>query len=50
MSFKEFLEDLKFEGEKPATKRAFWLTYTVALVAVSLAIGIKKSIHAGGTV
>ena len=41
MSFKEFLEDLKFEGEKPATKRAFWLTWSVALVALSLAIGIK---------
>jgi len=41
MSFKEFLEDLKFEGEKPAIKRAFWLTWTVALVAISLAIRIK---------
>ena len=41
MSFKEFLEDLKFEGEKPATKRAFWLTWSVVLVAFSLAIGIK---------
>ena len=44
MSFKEFLEDLKFEGEKPATKRAFWLTWTVALVAISLAIGIKMDL------
>ena len=42
MSFKEFLEDLKFEGEKPATKRAFWLAWTVALIALVLAIGIKK--------
>lgn len=46
MSFKEFLEDLKFEGEKPATKRAFWLAWTVALVALSLAIGIKKDTNA----
>ena len=37
----EFFEDLKFDTKQPATKRAFWLTYTVALVAVSLAIGIK---------
>lgn len=44
MSFKELLEDLKFEGEKPATKRAFWLAWTVALVAISLAIGIKIDI------
>ena len=42
MSFKEFLEDLKFEGEKPATKRAFWLAWAVALIALVLAIGIKK--------
>lgn len=37
----EFFEDLKFDTKQPATKRAFWLTCTVALVAVSLAIGIK---------
>ena len=40
------LEDLKFEGEKPATKRAFWLKWSVALVAISLAIGIKKDTNA----
>ena len=41
MSFKEFLEDLKFEGEKPATKRAFWLTCSVALIALVVTLGIS---------
>lgn len=44
MSFKEFLEDLKFEGEKPATKRAFWLAWSMVLVPLGLVIGIKKDI------
>ena len=44
MSFKEFLEDLKFEGEKPATKRAFWLTWSVVFIVFGFAIGIKKDI------
>jgi len=41
MSFKEFLEDLKFEGEKPATKRAFWLALIVALIALVVTLGIS---------
>ena len=41
MSFKEFLEALKFEGEKPATKRAFWLTCSVALIALVVTLGIS---------
>lgn len=44
MSFKEFLEVLKSEGEKPATKRAFRLAWTVALIALSLAIGIRMDL------
>jgi len=39
----EFLEDLKFEGEKPATKRAFWLAWTVALVALTLTICERRA-------
>ena len=41
MSFKEFFEDLKFEGEKPATKRAFWLTGGIALIALVFTLGIS---------
>lgn len=41
MSFKEFLEDLKFEGEKPATKRAFWLAWSVVFIVFGIAVGLR---------
>ena len=41
MSFKEFFEDLKFEGEKPTTKGMVWLALIVALVALVLTLGIS---------
>ena len=44
MSFKEFLEDLKFEGEKPATKRAFWLVWSAVLITFGFAIGIQMNL------
>lgn len=44
MSFKECFEDLKFEGEKPATKRAFWLTWSVVLITFGFAIGIQMNL------
>lgn len=37
----EFFEDLKFDTKQPATKRAFWLTCSVALVALVLTLGIS---------
>jgi len=44
MSFKEFFEDLKFEGKKAATKKAFWLTWGAVLITFGFAIGIKIDI------
>ena len=37
----EFFEDLKFEGEKPATKRAFWLIGAMTLIALVVTLGIS---------
>ena len=37
----EFFEDLEFDAKQPATKRAFWLTCSVALIALVLTLGIS---------
>ena len=35
------LEELKFEGEKPATKRAFWLAWSVVFIVFGIAVGLR---------
>ena len=37
----EFFEDLKFDTKQPATKRAFWLTCSVALISLVVTLGIS---------
>ena len=35
------LEDLKFEGEKPATKGALWLAWSVVFIVFGIAVGLR---------
>ena len=35
------LEELKLEAEKPATKRAFWLAWSVVFIVFGIAVGLR---------